>query len=99
MKEYRDHEKERIRLSREAKKSDSVYVPAEAKLVFVVRIKGINKIDPKKRKTLQLLRLLQINRRCLHQAHQGDHGDAQDCGAVCCVRIPEPKIGPRTHLQ
>jgi len=26
-----------------------------------VRIKGINKIDPKKRKTLQLLRLLQIN--------------------------------------
>jgi large subunit ribosomal protein L7e len=27
----------------------------------VVRIKGINKIDPKKRKTLQLLRLLQIN--------------------------------------
>ena len=27
----------------------------------MVRIKGINKIDPKKRKTLQLLRLLQIN--------------------------------------
>jgi large subunit ribosomal protein L7e len=27
----------------------------------VIRIKGINKIDPKKRKTLQLLRLLQIN--------------------------------------
>ena len=26
-----------------------------------MRIKGINKIDPKKRKTLQLLRLLQIN--------------------------------------
>jgi large subunit ribosomal protein L7e len=36
-------------------------VPDEPKLVFVVRIKGINKIDPKKRKTLQLLRLLQIN--------------------------------------
>lgn len=27
----------------------------------MIRIKGINKIDPKKRKTLQLLRLLQIN--------------------------------------
>ena len=39
----------------------SLFVPAEAKLAFVVRIKGINKIDPKKRKTLQLLRLLQIN--------------------------------------
>ncbi|KAH7070262.1 60S ribosomal protein L7 [Paraphoma chrysanthemicola] len=61
VKEYRDAERERIRLSREAKKSDSFYVPAESKLAFVVRIKGINKIDPKKRKTLQLLRLLQIN--------------------------------------
>jgi large subunit ribosomal protein L7e len=27
----------------------------------VIRIKGINKIDPKKRKTLQLLRLIQVN--------------------------------------
>ncbi|KAH6872817.1 60S ribosomal protein L7 [Alternaria rosae] len=61
VKEYRDAERERVRLSREAKKSDSLYVPAEPKLAFVVRIKGINKIDPKKRKTLQLLRLLQIN--------------------------------------
>jgi large subunit ribosomal protein L7e len=61
VKEYRDAERERMRMSREAKKSDSLYVPAEPKLAFVVRIKGINKIDPKKRKTLQLLRLLQIN--------------------------------------
>ncbi|KAF2731825.1 60s ribosomal protein-like protein l7 [Polyplosphaeria fusca] len=61
VKEYRDAERERTRLAREAKKSDSIYVPAEPKLAFVVRIKGINKIDPKKRKTLQLLRLLQIN--------------------------------------
>ncbi|CAG5145574.1 uncharacterized protein ALTATR162_LOCUS1733 [Alternaria atra] len=61
VKEYRDAERERVRMSREAKKSDSIYVPAEPKLAFVVRIKGINKIDPKKRKTLQLLRLLQIN--------------------------------------
>jgi len=61
VKEYRDAEREKIRLSREAKKNDAFYVPEEPKLVFVVRIKGINKIDPKKRKTLQLLRLLQIN--------------------------------------
>ncbi|KAH8732174.1 ribosomal protein L30, ferredoxin-like fold domain-containing protein [Phaeosphaeriaceae sp. PMI808] len=61
VKEYRDADRERIRLSREAKKCESFYVPSEAKLAFVVRIKGINKIDPKKRKTLQLLRLLQIN--------------------------------------
>ncbi|KAK5714946.1 60S ribosomal protein L7 [Elasticomyces elasticus] len=61
VKEYRDLEREKIRLGRVSKKEGSYYVPAEPKLVFVVRIKGINKIDPKKRKTLQLLRLLQIN--------------------------------------
>jgi large subunit ribosomal protein L7e len=61
VKEYRDAEREKIRLARTAKQEGSFYVPAEPKLAFVVRIKGINKIDPKKRKTLQLLRLLQIN--------------------------------------
>ncbi|KAG9596661.1 60S ribosomal protein L7, partial [Aureobasidium melanogenum] len=61
IKEYRDAEREKIRLQRVAKQEGSFYVPAQAKLAFVVRIKGINKIDPKKRKTLQLLRLLQIN--------------------------------------
>ncbi|KAF2687137.1 60S ribosomal protein L7 [Lentithecium fluviatile CBS 122367] len=61
VKEYRNAEREKVRLSRAAKQNDSVYVPEEPKLAFVVRIKGINKVDPKKRKTLQLLRLLQIN--------------------------------------
>ncbi|EON67809.1 60S ribosomal protein L7 [Coniosporium apollinis CBS 100218] len=61
VKEYRDQERETIRLKRAAKQAGEFYVPAENRLVFVVRIKGINKIDPKKRKTLQLLRLLQIN--------------------------------------
>jgi len=61
VKEYRDAEREKIRLRRVAKSDGSLYVPAEPKLAFVIRIKGINKIDPKKRKTLQLLRLLQIN--------------------------------------
>ncbi|KAL2050986.1 hypothetical protein ABVK25_008732 [Lepraria finkii] len=31
--------------------------------MFVVRLKGINKIEPKPRKILELLRLLQINNR------------------------------------
>ncbi|MCJ1401552.1 60S ribosomal protein L7 [Xylographa trunciseda] len=61
VKEYRDAEREKIRLHRLSKQEGSFYVPAEAKLVFVVRIKGINKIAPKPRKILQLLRLLQIN--------------------------------------
>ena len=61
VKEYRDQEREKIRLNRLSKQEGSFYVPAEEKLVFVVRIKGINKIAPKPRKILQLLRLLQIN--------------------------------------
>ncbi|KAF2690083.1 60s ribosomal protein-like protein l7 [Lentithecium fluviatile CBS 122367] len=59
--EYRKAERDVIEAKRDAKRNDSFFVPAENKLAFVVRIKGINKIDPKKRKTLQLLRLLQIN--------------------------------------
>ncbi|PGH02219.1 60S ribosomal protein L7 [Blastomyces parvus] len=61
VKEYRDAEREKIRLARLAKQQGNFEVPAENKLVFVVRIKGINKIAPKPRKILQLLRLLQIN--------------------------------------
>ncbi|KAG6010211.1 60S ribosomal protein L7 [Claviceps maximensis] len=59
--EYREAEREKVRLHRVAKENDSAYIPAESKLIFVVRIKGINKMPPKPRKTLQLLRLLQIN--------------------------------------
>jgi large subunit ribosomal protein L7e len=40
VKEYRDAEREKIRLSRESRKQGSFYVPEEPKLVFVVRIKG-----------------------------------------------------------
>ncbi|RKF53405.1 60S ribosomal protein L7 [Golovinomyces cichoracearum] len=61
VKEYRDQEREKIRLSRLSKQEGTYYIPAEERLVFVVRIKGINKIAPKPRKILQLLRLLQIN--------------------------------------
>lgn len=61
VKEYRDAEREQIRLKRTARAEGKIYVPAQEKLVFVVRIKGISKIAPKPRKVLQLLRLNQIN--------------------------------------
>ncbi|RPA78972.1 60S ribosomal protein L7 [Ascobolus immersus RN42] len=61
VKEYRDAEREKITLARNAKKEGNFYVEDQPKLVFVIRIKGINKIAPKPRKILQLLRLLQIN--------------------------------------
>ncbi|CAH0548103.1 unnamed protein product [Brassicogethes aeneus] len=61
VKEYRLVEREEIRNKRQAKNLNNFYVPPEAKLAFVIRIKGINKVAPKVRKVLQLFRLLQIN--------------------------------------
>lgn len=48
-------------MQREARKAGNFYVPDEAKLAFVIRIRGINKMHPTPRKILQLLRLRQIN--------------------------------------
>ncbi|KIJ31681.1 hypothetical protein M422DRAFT_229532 [Sphaerobolus stellatus SS14] len=61
VKEYRGREREEIRLKRVARSAGDFYVPAQPKVFFVVRIRGINEIAPKPRKILQLLRLLQIN--------------------------------------
>jgi Ribosomal protein L30p/L7e len=57
----RPQEADLIRLRRDAKKAGGFYVEPEAKLAFVVRIRGINDMHPKSRKILQLLRLRQIN--------------------------------------
>ncbi|KAJ4878036.1 60S ribosomal protein L7-2 [Raphanus sativus] len=59
-KEYAEKEKELISLKREAKLKGGFYVDPEAKLLFIIRIRGINAIDPKTKKILQLLRLRQI---------------------------------------
>ena len=40
MKEYRQQEKDEIRMKRMGRKHANFYVPAEAKLAFVVRIRG-----------------------------------------------------------
>lgn len=54
-------EKELIDLKRLAKKEGSFYMEPEPKLVFAIRIRGINALHPKTRKILQLLRLRQIH--------------------------------------
>ncbi|KAG8570613.1 hypothetical protein GDO81_011352 [Engystomops pustulosus] len=59
-KEYAQLQRREIRLSRMARKAGNFYVPAEPKLAFVIRIRGINGVSPKVRKVLQLLRLRQI---------------------------------------
>uniref|UniRef100_A0A2K6PB96 Large ribosomal subunit protein uL30 n=1 Tax=Rhinopithecus roxellana TaxID=61622 RepID=A0A2K6PB96_RHIRO len=59
-KEYRQMYRTEIRMARMARKAGNFYVPAEPKLAFVIRIRGINGVSPKVRKVLQLLRLRQI---------------------------------------
>ncbi|KII63840.1 60S ribosomal protein L7 [Thelohanellus kitauei] len=61
VKEYRQRENEEIRLRKMSKESKTFYVPEEPKLALVLRIKGIPKVPPDVKKTLQLLRLRQIN--------------------------------------
>jgi len=61
IKEYRIRERNEIRMNRLAKKQGDFYVPPENKLAFIIRIRGINGVAPKRRKILQLLRLRQIN--------------------------------------
>ncbi|KAK1291834.1 60S ribosomal protein L7-4 [Acorus calamus] len=59
-KEYESQEKELIRLKREARMKGGFYVSPEPKLLFIVRIRGINAMHPKTRSILRLLRLRQI---------------------------------------
>ncbi|KAH7859780.1 hypothetical protein Vadar_005394 [Vaccinium darrowii] len=63
--------KDLIRLKREARLKGGFYVSPEAKLLFIVRIHGINAMDPKTRKILQLLRLRQ-NCILMEQRKKGD---------------------------
>ncbi|XP_077832275.1 large ribosomal subunit protein uL30-like [Macaca mulatta] len=49
-----------IRMARMARKAGNFYVPAEPKLAFVIRIRGISGVSPEVRKVLQLLCLCQI---------------------------------------
>ncbi|CAA0829543.1 60S ribosomal protein L7-4 [Striga hermonthica] len=59
-KEYAEQEKELIQLKREARLKGGFYVNPEAKLLFIIRIRGINAMHPRTKKILQLLRLRQI---------------------------------------
>merc|ERR1712150_63515 len=61
VKEYKNKERDELRLTWEAKKEGNYYVPSEPKFAFVIRIRGINQVAPKVKKVLQLFRLRQIN--------------------------------------
>jgi len=58
---YADRERHRVEAIRKAKQESSLFVPSEAKVALVVRIRGINCLAPVVRKILQLLRLRQLH--------------------------------------
>jgi len=59
--EYSAKAKLSIDERRKAKAAHSFYVPAESKIMLVVRIRGINCLSPTVRKILQLFRLRQLH--------------------------------------
>merc|ERR1712226_293294 len=58
---YEAEERAVIDAKRAAKNEGGIYVPAEAKIAFVIRIRGITGVSPRVKKILQLLRLRQIH--------------------------------------
>uniref|UniRef100_F1N7A3 60S ribosomal protein L7 n=1 Tax=Bos taurus TaxID=9913 RepID=F1N7A3_BOVIN len=82
-KEYRQMYRTEIRMARKARKAGDFYVPAEPKLAFVIRIRGINGVSPKVRKVLQLLRLRQIFNGTLVKLNKA---------SINMLRIVEPYI-------
>jgi len=56
-----EQQKSLVNEKRKARAANSFYVPAEAKVALVVRIRGINHMAPQVKKILQLFRLRQIH--------------------------------------
>ncbi|CAK76092.1 unnamed protein product (macronuclear) [Paramecium tetraurelia] len=59
--EYKATDKSLVDNIRKAKADGGFYVPAEAKLMLVIRIRGINTLNPQVRQTLRLLKLRQLH--------------------------------------
>jgi len=61
IKNYRDQEQSLVQLKRAARAKGTFYVEPEPKLLFVMRLRGINGMHPKTRHIMKVLRLLQIH--------------------------------------
>jgi len=83
VREYKRKEQDLVRLRRIARKNKNFYVPAQPTLAFVIRIRGVNGVHPKVRKTLKLLRLRQINNSAFVRLNKA---------TINMLRIAEPYI-------
>ena len=59
--DYQKSVKDELSLRRTAKLNGQIHVPAQPKVAFVIRIRGVNKLDPRSVRILRLLRLRQIH--------------------------------------
>jgi len=60
-KKFAAEQKDAVALRRKARAEGSFYVPAESRVILMVRIRGINNLSPPVRKILQLFRLRQLH--------------------------------------
>merc|ERR1719367_1981059 len=81
--EYAASDKAEIDAKRKAKSEGNFYIPAEAKIAFVIRTRGINKLSPKCKKIMQLLRLRQINNGVFDRLNRA---------TINMIRLVEPYI-------
>ena len=70
VKEFRDQEQQITTMKRAARKLGTFYVEPEPKLLFVMRLRGINGMHPKTRHIMKVLRLLQIHNGVFVQANK-----------------------------
>merc|ERR1712086_612825 len=61
IKEYTEQEKSLVTMKRAARKAGTFYVEPEQKVLFVMRLRGINGMHPKTRHIMKVLRLLQMH--------------------------------------
>merc|ERR1712196_453575 len=67
---YKEVEAQTVALKRAARKAGTFYVEPEPKLLFVMRLRGINGMHPKTRHIMKVLRLLQIHNGVFMQANK-----------------------------
>jgi len=61
VKAHKERLLELVKKRREARASNSYFVPAEGKLLLAVRIRGVNRLAPRVKRILRLFRLRQIH--------------------------------------
>merc|ERR1712136_555869 len=94
-KEYRAKERDEIRLRRMAKRDGNFYVPAEAKLAFVIRIRGVNQSE----EGTPVAPFATNQQRCVRQVEQVHLEHVTFGRTLHCVGLPKSQNYQRTRLQ